>query len=52
MRLHRLPHLLGEEVERFHDQLTITLPVLALDPNIDGLRLNVRSQGCLESVLC
>jgi len=44
--------LLGEEVEKYHGRLTVTLPLLRVDPNIDGLRLKVRSQGCLEGVLC
>jgi len=44
--------LLGEEVEKYHGRLTVTLPLLRVEPNIDGLRLKVRSQGCLEGVLC
>jgi len=44
--------LLGEEVEKYHDRLTVTLPLLEVDPRLDGLRINVRSQGCLENVLC
>ena len=44
--------LLGEEVEKYHGRMTVTLPLLAVDSNIDGLRLKVRSQGCLEGVLC
>lgn len=44
--------LLGEEVEKYHGRLTVTLPLLAVDENLDGLRLKVRSQGCLEDVLC
>ncbi len=44
--------LLGEKVEKYHGRLTVTLPLLAVDKSIDGLRLKVRSQGCLENVLC
>ncbi len=44
--------LLGEEVEKFHGRLTVTLPLTSVSPEVDGLRLKVRSQGCLEKVLC
>ena len=44
--------LLGEEVEKYHGQLTVTLPLLSVAPGLAGLRLNARSQGCLEGVLC
>jgi len=44
--------LLGEEVEKYHGRLTVRLPLLAVDSSINGLRVKVRSQGCLESVLC
>jgi len=44
--------LLGEEVEKYHGSLTVTLPLLSVDQNIDGLRLKATSQGCLEGVLC
>ena len=44
--------LLGEEVEKYHGQLIVKLPILSLAPGIAGLRLSVRSQGCLEGVLC
>jgi len=42
--------LLGEEVIKFHGRLTVSLPVTA--PGMDLLQLEVRSQGCLEGVLC
>jgi len=44
--------LLGEEVEKYHGRITVRLPIVSIEPNIGGLRLNVRSQGCLEGVLC
>lgn len=44
--------LLGEEVEKYHGRLTVTLPLVSVDPALNGLRLRVRSQGCLENVLC
>ncbi|HMB59872.1 MAG TPA: protein-disulfide reductase DsbD N-terminal domain-containing protein, partial [Xanthomonadales bacterium] len=44
--------LLGEEVEKYQGRLTVHLPLLAVDSSINGLRVKVRSQGCLESVLC
>ena len=44
--------LLGEEVEKYHGQLKVTLPLLSVAPGLAGFRLNARSQGCLEGVLC
>ncbi len=44
--------LLGEEVEKYHGHLTVTLPLLSVAPGLAGFRLNTRSQGCLEGVLC
>ncbi len=44
--------LLGEEVEKYHGHLTVTLPIRSVQPGISGFRLQVRSQGCLENVLC
>jgi len=44
--------LLGEEVEKYHSRLTVSIPLLAVDAAVDGLRMKVRSQGCLENVLC
>ncbi len=44
--------LLGEEVEKYHGNLTVTLPLLSVTPGLAGFRLTVRSQGCLEGVLC
>ncbi|MGH8034900.1 MAG: protein-disulfide reductase DsbD domain-containing protein, partial [Lysobacterales bacterium] len=44
--------LLGEEVEKYHGELAIRLPLLSADPSVNGFKLSVRSQGCLENVLC
>ncbi len=44
--------LLGEEVEKYHDELVVTLPLLSLAPGIEAVELNLRSQGCLENELC
>jgi thioredoxin:protein disulfide reductase len=44
--------LLGEEVEKYHDELRVTLPLDAVAPGVDTVLLNVRSQGCMEDVLC
>jgi thiol:disulfide interchange protein DsbD len=44
--------LLGEEVEKFHGELTVTLPLVSVAPGVRAVQLKVRSQGCLENVLC
>jgi len=44
--------LLGEEVEKFHHELPVTLPLIDVPPGLASLELRVRSQGCLEDVLC
>jgi thiol:disulfide interchange protein DsbD len=44
--------LLGEEVEKFHGRLTVTLPLLSTPPGVELVELRVRSQGCLEDELC
>ena len=44
--------LLGEEVEKYHDELRVSLPLDAVAPGVDTVVLNVRSQGCMEDVLC
>ena len=43
--------LLGEEVIKFRDQLVVGLP-LAVEAGIERVALEVRSQGCLDKVLC
>jgi len=44
--------LLGEEVEKYHGVLTVTLPLVAVAPGIEAVQLRVQSQGCWEDVLC
>jgi thiol:disulfide interchange protein DsbD len=48
----RFDPLLGEEVEKYHDQLTIDVPLESVAPGVEAMQLNIRSQGCLEEVLC
>jgi thiol:disulfide interchange protein DsbD len=42
--------LLDEEVIKFHGRLSVSIPFVA--PGLKTLDLDVRSQGCLEDVLC
>jgi thiol:disulfide interchange protein DsbD len=44
--------LLGEEVEKYHGELTVVLPLDSVAKGIQAVQLKVRSQGCLENVLC
>ena len=44
--------LLGEEVIKFNDRLTVSLPLESLPDDLDMVSLKIRSQGCLEGVLC
>ena len=44
--------LLGEEVVKFHQRMTIRLPLISVSPELVSFKLKVRSQGCLEDVLC
>ena len=44
--------LLGEEVIKFHGRLTVGVPLESVPPGVDLISLKVRSQGCLENVLC
>jgi len=44
--------LLGEEVIKFHGRLTVGVPLDSVPPGVDLISLKVRSQGCLENVLC
>jgi thiol:disulfide interchange protein DsbD len=44
--------LLGEEVIKFHDQLTVRLPLEAVPAGVDLVSLKIRSQGCMEDVFC
>jgi thiol:disulfide interchange protein DsbD len=44
--------LLGEDVEKFHDELAVTLPLVEVPADLRSIELSVRSQGCLENELC
>jgi thiol:disulfide interchange protein DsbD len=44
--------LLGEEVEKYHGELRVTLPLESVAPGVEAVELVVRSQGCLENELC
>ena len=44
--------LLGEEVEKYHGELTVVLPLVSVPPGLREVELKVRSQGCLEDELC
>jgi len=44
--------LLGEEVIKYHDRLTVGVPLQSIPPDVNLITLKVRSQGCLENVLC
>ena len=44
--------LLGEEVEKYHGELIVTLPLDSVDADVEAVKLKVRSQGCLENELC
>ncbi len=44
--------LLGEEVEKYHHELMVTIPLLSVASGVQEVQLQVRSQGCLENVLC
>jgi len=44
--------LLGEEVIKFHDRLTVGIPLDSIPDSVGEVALRVRSQGCLEGVLC
>lgn len=44
--------LLGEEVIKFTGRLSIDVPLASVPRGTTELALNIRSQGCLEGVLC
>jgi thiol:disulfide interchange protein DsbD len=44
--------LLGEEVVKFHGELTVSLPIDSIPPGLDMISLKMRSQGCMEDVFC
>jgi len=45
-------NLLGEEVEKYHHNLTVTIPLVSVAPGVNAVQLIVRSQGCWENILC
>jgi len=48
----KFDELLGEEVVKFHRNLTVGLPLESIPSGTNLVTLKVRSQGCLENVLC
>ncbi|MBT8061713.1 MAG: protein-disulfide reductase DsbD N-terminal domain-containing protein, partial [Gammaproteobacteria bacterium] len=48
----KFDELLGEEVIKYHGNLVITLPLDSVPASVSRVDLEIRSQGCLESVLC
>lgn len=48
----KFDELLGEEVIKYHDRLTVGLPLVSIPAGVDMVSLKLRSQGCLENVLC
>jgi thiol:disulfide interchange protein DsbD len=48
----KFDELLGEEVETYHDELTVRLPLESVPAGVAAISLKVRSQGCLENELC
>jgi len=44
--------LLGEDVEKYHGELTVLLPLESVPAGLEAVQLKVRSQGCLENELC
>ena len=48
----KFDELLGEEVIKFHDRLTVRLPLDSVEPTVEFVSLKLRSQGCMEDVFC
>ena len=44
--------LLGEEVIKFTERVQMGLPLAAVPAGVSAVTLNIRSQGCLDGVLC
>jgi thiol:disulfide interchange protein DsbD len=44
--------LLGEEVEKYTGKVTVEIPLQQVMAGLSGFQLRVRSQGCLENMLC
>ena len=48
----KFDELIGEEVEKYHGSLTVTVPLVSVAPDVMAVQLNVRSQGCWENIIC
>jgi len=48
----KFDELLGEEVEKYHGVMTVSLPLVSVAPGVEAVQLRVQSQGCWENVLC
>lgn len=48
----RFDNLLGEDVEKYHGELTVTIPLVFVAPGVDVVQLRAQSQGCWEDVIC
>ncbi len=48
----KFDELLGEEVIKYHGRLSVNLPLVSVPTGVDSIELRLRSQGCLENVLC
>jgi thiol:disulfide interchange protein DsbD len=44
--------LLGEEVEKYHNELIVVVPLDSVPAGVEAVQLKARSQGCLENELC
>lgn len=44
--------LLGEDVEKWTGRVSVELPLASVPDGVGGVQLSIRSQGCLENVLC
>ena len=44
--------LLGKDVIKFYQHVAVTVPLVSVPNEVDTVSLKVRSQGCLENVLC
>ena len=44
--------LIGEEVEKYHGSLTVSIPLVSVAPDVIAVQINVRSQGCWENIIC
>jgi thiol:disulfide interchange protein DsbD len=44
--------LLGEEVEKYTGEITVSIPLESVRAGLNGFQLRARSQGCLQDVLC